>query len=130
MEDNQKSIFEGLSITPTLRDTMFTVATWARICAIVSFVSQGISLIAAFKTNSYIIQIIITIFMVFINILLLNFANKLLDALNTGDEGLLTESFSNLRRYFLICGILMFVIIGLVAISILFGVLTGALSKF
>lgn len=130
MEENQKSMLAGLSITPTLRDTMSSVATWARICAIVSFISQGVSLVASFRTGSYIMQIILTVFMVFINILLLNFANKLLSGLETGDEGLLTESFSNLRRYYLICGILMFVVIGLVFVSILFGLVVGTVSKF
>lgn len=130
MDNNVKSIFDGLGISPNLRDTMLTVAKWAKICAIVSFVSQAFSLLAAFKSNSFVVQIIVTLFMVFINILLLNFANKLSSALDTGDEGLLTESFSNLRRYYLICGVLMFVLIGLVFVSILFGALVGGLNKF
>lgn len=130
MDNNEKSIFDGLGISPNLRDTMLTVAKWAKICAIVSFVSQAFSLLVAFKSNSFVVQIIVTLFMVFINILLLNFGNKLSSALDTEDEGLLTESFSNLRRYYLICGVLMFVLIGLAFVSILFGALVGGLNKF
>lgn len=127
MENNQSSIFEGLSISPALKENMESVAKWAKICAIIAFITQGLQLFTAFKNNSILGELIGTAITVFLNVLLLNFANKLSQALSTADEGLLTESFSNLRRYYLITFILMIIVASFVTLALLIVGFTGSI---
>ncbi len=117
MEQNQSEIF-NLSVTPSLRNNMFTIVTWAKLCAICGFVSGGLSLISGIKGDNLFGTLISTAIGVFLNILLLNFATKLSVALNTNDEGTLVESFSNLRRYYLITGILMIIVSVIIVIAL------------
>ncbi len=117
--EEQSSLF-NLTVTPSLRSTMKTVATWAKLCAIFAFISEGVSLLVSFKNGNLLGSVIATAIGVFMNILLLNFATKLQAALETNDEGLLTESFSNLRRYYLITGILMIIVAVIVLIALVF----------
>ena len=117
MEQNNSEIF-NLSVTPSLRNNMVTIVTWAKLCAICGFISGGLSLVSGIKGDNLFGSIISTAIGVFLNILLLNFATKLSLALNTNDEGTLVESFSNLRRYYLITGILMIIVSVIILISL------------
>ena len=119
MEQNNSEIF-NLSVTPSLRNNMVTIVTWAKLCAICGFISGGLSLVSGIKGDNLFGSIISTAIGVFLNILLLNFATKLSLALNTNDEGTLVESFSNLRRYYLITGILMIIVSVIILISLYF----------
>ena len=126
MQNNQSIIFQGLVVTPTLKTKMQSVAFWAKICAITAFVTQLVQLLVAVKNNTLLQQFIGAAITVFLNILLLNFALKLNSALETNDEGLLTESFSNLRRYYLVtlilmCIVIVFVILGLLIVGLISG---------
>ena len=127
MENNQSTIFQGLVVTPTLKTKMQSVAFWGKICAITAFVAQLVQLLVAVKNNVLVQQLIGAGITVFLNILLLNFALKLNSAIETNDEGLLTESFSNLRRYYLVTLILMVIVIVIAILGlIILGLISGS----
>lgn len=128
MENNQSTIFQGLSVTPTLKIKLQSVALWGKVCAITAFLAQAIQLLAAVKNNTLMQQLIGAGITVFLNILLLNFSLKLSSALETNDEGLLTESFSNLRRYYLVTLILIAIVIVLIILGLLLLMFAGGLG--
>lgn len=95
-------------------------ATWARICAIIGFISAGLSLLKAFaagKGNMMFAAATVLISLVFvgisilINVFLLRFANNTTTGLASSSQEKLNEGVSNLTTYFKIIGILIIILI-------------------
>ena len=102
-------------------------ATWARICAVIGFISAGLSLIKFFAgpsrsaiaaAASLIISLIFLAISVTLNIFQLRFANNSLRGLAANSQERLNEGVSSLGTYFKIVGIL--IIIGIAFVIIYF----------
>ena len=101
-----------------LKDNMRPAASWARISAIVSFISAGLSLVQSIRGGNIFGSFITAAISVTIAIYLFNFGNQTKKGLDNIDQGELEEGLNSLRRYFKITTILLIVggAIGLVAI--------------
>jgi magnesium-transporting ATPase (P-type) len=134
MEQNsgQSNSLFNLRIEGATRELLHTIATWARIIAIVGFISAGLSLLdmvigkkgaagfAAFTNTITLITLVVTI--VF-NIFLFRFAKHTLISLSNMSQVQFNEGANNLKTYFKLYGI--FIIIALILI-ILFILANGA----
>ncbi|MBO9565999.1 MAG: hypothetical protein J7621_24705 [Niastella sp.] len=127
--DQSNSLF-GLRIEGATRDLLHTIATWARIIAIVGFISAGLSLLgmiigkkggaAAFANFFTVITLIIS---VVLNIFLFRFANHTLASLSNMNQVQFNEGANNLKNYFKLYGIFILIII---VLAVLFVLAVGA----
>jgi hypothetical protein len=100
-------------------------ATWARICAVIAFISAGLTLIKSFgggrgnmmaAAASVAVSLIVVAISILINVFLLRFANNTLTGLANANQEQLNEGVSNLGTYFKIVGILIIVCLALFVI--------------
>ncbi|WP_315822002.1 hypothetical protein [Paraflavitalea speifideaquila] len=127
---NQESNLFNISIEGNARSLLVTAATWARIVAIIGFISAGISLLeaifgnpiesAAAKTGSVLFLMIFIAIGVIINIFLFRFATNTLASLNGMNQIQFNEGVNNLRTYFKIMGILIIIVLALCIVFFLF----------
>jgi hypothetical protein len=133
MEQNsgQSNSLFNLKIEGPARELLHTIATWARIIAIVGFISASLSLLemiigkkggglAAFAN---IITVVTLIVSVVFNIFLFRFAKHTLESLSNMSQVQFNEGTNNLKTYFKLYGI--FIIIA-AALGILFILANGA----
>jgi hypothetical protein len=109
----------GLSLSPKLKESFNTCAVWARIIAIISFVSSGISLFASLAKGSFLSAIITAAISVFINIYLLNFGRRVKTALDSTNQEDFNEGLHDLNLYFKVYGIIMIIAIVLLLLGML-----------
>lgn len=136
---NQESGLFNLSIEGAARDLLQTAATWARIIAIVGFISAGLSLLAALfapsesgavaKGANVLLTILFLLVGVVLNIFLFRFATNTLESLNNMSQVQFNEGVNNLRIYFKMIGILVIIMIALVFIVVLFAGLGAGLRS-
>ena len=124
MENNPNqadSLFE-LTYDSAAGNYLKQAATWARICAVIAFISAGLSLIKSFATAkgnvmvataTILIMLIIVGVSLLINVFLLRFANNTLTGLSGNNQERLNEGIGNLGTYLKIMGILIIVALAL-----------------
>jgi len=127
---NQDESLFNISIEGAARDFLATAASWARIIAIVGFVSAGLSILEAIigkegETGASIIgstlgAIIGAAITVAINIFLFRFATNVTSSLSNMSQVQFNEGVNNLRTYFKILGILMIIVLSLVVLVFVF----------
>jgi hypothetical protein len=95
-------------------------ATWAKICAIIAFVSAGLSLLKSFAAGrgsmitaaaTVLVSLIVVGLSILINVFLLRFASNTTTGLTSSNQEKLNEGISNLTTYFKIVGILIIILI-------------------
>ena len=117
-----------LGVDPNTRDHFSSAAKWARIIAIVNFISAGLSLISVFTTKEdqgtqtamFIFLLIFAGISIALNIFLLRFGNNMTKSLSTMSQEQFNEGVGSLNTYFKIMGILIIVILSLMLIGMLF----------
>lgn len=92
-----------------LKDNLRPAASWARISAIVSFVSAGLSLLESLRRGNIFGSFITAAISVTIAIYLFNFGNQTKKGIDNIDQPELEEGLNSLRRYFKIITILLIV---------------------
>lgn len=127
---NQGDSMFNLSIEGAARDFLSTAATWARIIAIVGFVSAGLSILQAIigkpgQTGATIVgsalgAIIGAAITVAINIFLFRFATNTTASLSNMNQVQFNEGVNNLRTYFKIVGILLIIVLSLAVLVVMF----------
>jgi hypothetical protein len=134
----------GVHIDDTTKSHLRTAAIWARIIAMVAFVSYGINLIVAFigknptlgdgeysaiaasagRTSQIAGALIGAIIGVIINLFLFRFAKYTTEAVDRQSQASLEMGFNGLKVYFKILGIIMLIFLilaGLVLLLVLLG---------
>jgi magnesium-transporting ATPase (P-type) len=127
---NQNDNLFNLSIEGAARDLLVAAATWARIIAIVGFVSAGLSVLAAMigkpdDSGASIVGGVIGAMIgaaiaVAINIFLFRFATNTLASVSNMSQVQFNEGISNLKTYFKIVGIIVIIVIVLVLLVFMF----------
>lgn len=127
---NQDDSMFNISIEGAARDFLATAATWARIIAIVGFITAGLSVLEAIigkqgETGASIIgstlgAIIGAVITVAINIFLFRFATNIMSSLSNMSQVQFNEGVNNLRTYFKILGIIMIIVLSLVVLIVMF----------
>ncbi len=125
------------------KDILKSIGKWARITAIVAFISYGLSLIVQFMTpglpgssgdsilqatrvSSIVTTVVATIIGVVINVFLLRFATEIVEGVNTVSQPKVESAFGNLKTYFQILGIIIIIALVIVVFALLIGVIAGA----
>jgi glucan phosphoethanolaminetransferase (alkaline phosphatase superfamily) len=127
---NQNNSMFDLSIEGAARDFLQTAATWARIIAIVGFVTAGLSVLEAVigkagansvtligSTLGALIGAAIT---VAINIFLYRFATNTLNSLSNMNQIEFNAGINSLKTYFKILGIILIIVLSFVVLIFLF----------
>lgn len=122
--------FFNIAFDESTRSQVRKAAQWARIDALCTFISYGVSLIVTFF-NSYasissIIGAIISVGIgVWINYYLYHFATSAAKGMDAMDSIKTNEGFNSLRVYFKIFGIILIIALCFVALIIPFALLRG-----
>lgn len=126
---NQGDNLFHLSIEGAARDFLQTAATWARIVAIVGFISGGLSLLgfifgapsanAAAVAGTTLLMLPFIVVGVIINVFLFKFATNILASLSNMSQVQFNEGVNNLRTYFKIISILIIIALAIVFIVFL-----------
>lgn len=105
-----------------LKDNLRPAASWARISAIVSFVSAGLSLLQSLSRGNIFGSFITAAISVTIAIYLFNFGNQTKKGIDNIDQPELEEGLNSLRRYFKILTLILIVgaSIGIIALIYIF----------
>jgi Family of unknown function (DUF5362) len=119
-----------LTYSPSLLSSLKTIAFWAKLSAIISFCSAGVSLLAGLKDIATLIGGLVGIAIsVLINIFLFKFGNCVQQGINTNDLPKIGEGFANLKTYYKIYGIILIVMLSFVVLVMVFAVLAGILGS-
>lgn len=132
---NRESGLFSLSIEGSARELLQSAATWARIIAIVGFVSAGLTLLDTIirgagvggfaMAGSVLFVSIILVVQVVLNIFLYRFASNTLESLNNMSQVQFNAGVGNLKTYFKMVGIL--IIIGIaICIIVVLAAIAGA----
>ena len=148
MENNYQStgeLFE-FGFDEQSKPILRSIGKWAKITAIVAFVSNGLSLIASFTSPStaemtatglgqagliggIVGTLIFVAIGVIINIFLYRFATEIVEALNLTSQPRLESAFGNLKTYFQIIGILVVILLVIFVFAILFVSIMGGAGR-
>ncbi len=139
-----------LTITPQIKEYLYTVAKWAKFLSIVGFVFIGIFILLALfmgtimanlgdaYTNQFgmmgtgfisVIYIVMSLLYLAPIYFLYQFSSKLKIALQSDDQASLTSSFDFLKRHYKYVGIFMAIILGFYALMLLFVVVFGGMAS-
>ena len=143
MEDQNKlENFFGIDFDDNSRNTMQTIALWAKICSICAFIGYGVALVVAFmgktrtqasfgdetttvnsfaKGSAIAGAFIAAIIGTAINYFLYKFATDAKEGLTNIDQLKLNDGFRNLKTYFKILGIILLICLIFVGLAILIG---------
>lgn len=125
------SIFK-VSVDHNTMEQLKTATTWARIVAIVGFISAGLTLLGSFVSpgasaaeqavmvGSIFGSLIVAVIAVIINLFLYKFANYTATSLSTMNQEQFNSGINNLRSYFKIVGILVIIGLALAALFLMF----------
>jgi hypothetical protein len=136
MESNNSSIF-NFELNETSKSHIQGIAQWAKITAIIAFVSVGLSLLSSVILiskyssgsgfGSGLVGWIVSIMM---NIILLGVSKSLVNAVLHTDQDSLNKGFSDLAKYLRIMGILCIIIGAVLVIAFLIALVAGAAGGF
>lgn len=119
----------NLSVTPRLREILNTVVTWARIVAIVNFVSVPFDFYASLKDREIMSGIIGAVVTVILNVYLINFSSKVKRGLDATDQQEFNDGIDNLRKYFRLVGIFIILLMVAMVVMMLWVVSTGSYPR-
>ena len=131
---NQPENFFNLGVDAHAHDYLKDAANWAKVIAIVAFVSAGLSIFSAFLGKSgvstamsiaaaVIFSLVVAGISIAINLFLLKFAQNTASALTIKNQEQFNEGINNLRIYFKILGIIIIIVLSLLVLFLLFYVL-------
>jgi len=131
---NQLDNFFNVGIDPAAHENLRTAATWAKVVAIVAFISAGLSVVTAFLGRSttagpagmistVIGSLVAAAISIAVNFYLLKFANNTTSGLNIRNQEQFNEGINNLRIYFKILGIMIIIALSLLTLFTLFFIL-------
>jgi hypothetical protein len=124
METNNNTF--QLTYTPALLNTLKTIAFWAKISAIISFVSAAVSVVGGLKDIATLIGGLVGIAItVAINIFLYKFSTCVKEGINNNDVYKISEGFSNLKTYYKIYGILLIIALSIMVLVFIFGIVVS-----
>ncbi len=134
--ENNNSIF-NFELNETSKSHLKGIAQWAKITAVIAFISVGISLVTSiviaskFSAGSSISSALIGwVISILLNVILLSVSKNLVAALLNTNQGSLNKGFTDLAKYLRIMGILCIVIGAFFVIALLFVVVAGAAGGF
>jgi hypothetical protein len=99
MEHNIDDLFK-IEMSNKLRDDLRTTANWARIIAIIGFVSIFCSMMVNISTGAFFTAFFTAAFSVLLYIFLLKFGRQTKAGIDDNDQDSLNEGLLNLRTYF------------------------------
>jgi len=134
----EKSIF-NFSADETTCNHLKGIALWAKINAIASFATIGLSLLTIFVTlakgsdlnASYLVSRQVTYWIVstLLNIMLISMSQHIKKAVSLNDQASLDRGMSNLSRYMKTIGILLIVFTGLVILGFFIAISLGGFGR-
>lgn len=129
MENQQdtKSVF-GLQFSDKLRKDIGSAAIWAKIAAVISFISAGVGLVSSFSSGNILGSFLSAVFTVFVALFLYRFADNTLKGVADMNQQHINEGIKNLSTYFKIYGVICIVALSIIALGILIFVLVTALK--
>lgn len=115
-----------LSVDHQTREELQRCAYWARIIAIVAFISAALSMIFVFinpeweaqRSMMIMLTVVMTTISVVINVFLYRFATKTTAAINNLDQRDFAEGITGLQTYFKILGIILIIILSIMILAI------------
>lgn len=115
-----------LTVDTQTRDELQRCAYWAKIIAMVAFISAAISLIFVFINPQYeaqrsamiMLTLIMTTISVVINVFLYRFGTKTTAAIHTLNQRDFAEGITGLQTYFKILGIILIIILSIMVLAI------------
>ena len=131
----------NLGIDTSARELLKTSATWAKIIAVVSFISAGVSILAAVlgsvSSTGHVLgsigsvggSLITAAITVSLNLFLFRFASNMSEGLANMNQQQFNSGASNLRTYFKFIGILMIIFISLFLLAMLFFIMGTGMSR-
>ena len=125
MESTDLNLF-NLSIDQDTRSELERCAKWAKVMAVVAFISAVLSMILAFISPEYedqrmlmvMITLMMTVVTVVINIFLYRFSTKTTAAIQRISQQDLAEGISGLQNYFKVMGIIFIIILSICILAI------------
>jgi H+/Cl- antiporter ClcA len=117
-----------MSFSQKLKDDLRTVAIWARLAAIFSFVTTACIFVQNVSKGfiTVIVVLILAAIFVIMGIYLFNFGNKTKKGIETIDQNELEEGMDNLRRYFKISVRVLIGALALVLLIIIFSLFSSS----
>jgi hypothetical protein len=107
---------DQLTVTPALRENLHIAGNWARIVAILGWISAVVTVIIKFDKREF-ASALLTAGMAFVfNMFLYQFSKRISNALQSGDQWQLAEAFSNLKIYYMIIGWIVILLLALIVV--------------
>jgi hypothetical protein len=138
MEDQHQpdNIF-NVSIDLEAKEHLRMAALWAKIIAVIAFISAGVSLLSSFLGNKSGVQMIGSFFgslvgvtiSVIVNIFLYRFASKTIQGLVGNNQQEFSAGIDNLRNYFKIIGIILIIALSLIALLFIFLIIGTSVGR-
>jgi hypothetical protein len=119
----------NIEIDQTSKDHFKTITTWARIIALINFISAGLSILRVFtKASGNVAVLIGALFgtliwigiVIMLYLFLLRFANKTNNAIETQSQEHFNAGISSLKSFFQVYGILLIIVLSLCLIVFMF----------
>jgi hypothetical protein len=114
--DNQEQE-QQLTVTPALRGNLRVAGNWARIVAIIGWISAVVAIVVKFDKGEFISALLTAGIAFVFNMFLFQFSKRINNALETGDQWQLAEAFLNLKIYYKIIGWILIVVLALVVLA-------------
>jgi Family of unknown function (DUF5362) len=148
MENNYQStggLFE-FGFDEQSKPILKSIGKWAKITAIVAFISYALSLVASFLgpgaeqasaaglgqagfIGGIVGTLLVVVIGVVINVFLLRFATEIVEAINISSQPKLESAFSNLKTYFQIIGIIVVILLVIFVFAFLFALILGGAGR-
>ncbi|NII25727.1 hypothetical protein HB364_11575 [Pseudoflavitalea sp. X16] len=127
---NQADNIFNISVEGNARELLLTAATWARIIAIVAFISAGLSVLNAIigkpglggaaSIFSIMVALIMAAISVVINLFLYRFASNSIESSSNMSQVQFNEGIGNLKNYFKIVSIFIIIVLSLMVLGFIF----------
>ncbi len=126
MESNTNLNLFHLTVDNQTGEELQRCAYWAKIIAIIAFISAALSIIFVFVNPLYegqrsamiMMTIIMAALSIVINVFLYRFATKTTAAVNTMNQQDFAEGITGLQTYFKILGILLIIVLSILVLAI------------
>ena len=123
-----------IQVETEAKGLLYTTAKWAKITAIIGFVSAGLTVVSLvfgiqrtggqfaglMAGTSFLFVVPFLVASIILNIFLLRFANSTVHGLDSMNQSSFNQGIGQLRYYFKTLGILIIIIISLAILAILF----------
>jgi hypothetical protein len=105
-----------LTVTHTLRENLRIAGNWAKIVAIIGWVSAVVTVIIKFNKHEFTSALLTAGIAFVFNMFLYQFSKRIENALQSGDQWQLSEAFSNLKIYYKIIGWILIAVLALIVV--------------